>query len=68
MRTRHGRCVLLPGRASHHWRSAFWIVLQRALVTSGNRAGTIYLELADTLAHKQILVQAIPDKVTESPV
>jgi hypothetical protein len=52
------------------WRSEFPVALQRLLVTSKNRAGTISisdLELAGTLAHKQILVQALPT-VAERPI
>ena len=52
------------------WRSAFPLAIQQMLVTSVNRAGTISisdLELAGTLAHKQILVQAVPS-VAERPI
>jgi hypothetical protein len=52
------------------WRSEFPLAIQRALVTSDNRAGTISisdLELAGTLSHKQIAVQAISN-VAERPI
>jgi hypothetical protein len=51
-------------------RSAFPLTVQRTLVTSDNRTGTISisdLKLAGTLAHKQILVQALPT-VSERPI
>ena len=52
------------------WRAAFPVALQHALVTSDNRGGLVSisdLELAGTLAHKQIIVQALPD-IAERPI
>jgi hypothetical protein len=52
------------------WRAAFPLVLQRALVTSDNHAGITSisdLELASTLAHKHIIVQAHPN-IAERPI
>ena len=50
------------------WRSEFPPAVQRMLVTSDNRAGSVSisdLELAGTIAHKQIITQAI--SVAERP-
>ena len=52
------------------WHSAFPLTVQQTLVTCDNRTCTISisdLELAGTLAHKQILVQALPT-VSERPI
>lgn len=54
------------------WRAAFPLALQRALITSSNRRGTLSisdLELAGTLAHKQVLTQVCPGQhLAERPV
>ena len=51
------------------WRSAFPPAVQSMMVTSENRAGSVSisdLELAGTIAHKQIITQAI--SVAERPI
>ena len=52
------------------WRSEFPPAIQRSLVTSDNRTGTISisdLELAGTIAHKDVLAHALPC-VAERPI
>jgi hypothetical protein len=65
-----GGVWFLPSAPPIVWRSPFPLAIQRALVTSTNRSGAISisdLELAGTLAHKQILVQELPD-IAERPI
>jgi hypothetical protein len=65
-----GGVWFVPGLAPIVWRSEFSLAIQRALVTSNNRSGAISisdLELAGTIAHKQVLIQAVPD-VAERPI
>lgn len=59
-----------PGAPPLVWRSPFPVALQRELITSTHRTGTLSisdLELAGTLAHKHVLVQVTPD-VAERPI
>ena len=65
-----GGVWFLPDSAPIVWRSEFPIVIQRSMATSNNRAGAISisdLELAGTIAHKQVLVQAV-HTVAERPI
>jgi hypothetical protein len=65
-----GGVWFLPDTAPIVWRTEFPLAVQRALVTSDHRRGTLSisdLELAGTIAHKQVLVQAIP-AVAERPI
>ena len=58
-----GGVGFLPDSAPVDWRAAFPLAIQRELVTSGNRTGTLSksdLELAGTVAHKHALVQISP--------
>ncbi|KAI2509948.1 hypothetical protein MHU86_4513 [Fragilaria crotonensis] len=57
-----------PNQGPIVWRATFPRAIQRALVTSDNRSGTLSisdLELAGTLAHKHALVQCNPAAVAE---
>ena len=65
-----GGVWFLPSAPPIVWRTQFPAKVRTTLVTSDNRAGTVSisdLELAGTLAHKQILVQALPT-VAERPI
>ena len=64
-----GGVWFVPGMPPVLWRTAFPSFIQRELVTSNNRTGTLSisdLELAGTIAQKQILVQLMP--VAERPI
>jgi hypothetical protein len=64
-----GGIWFVPGLPPTVWRTPFPAFIQRTLITSDNRTGTLSisdLELAGTIAHKQILVQLVP--VAERPV
>lgn len=65
-----GGIWFVPGAAPIVWRAPFPIAIQRMLVTSANRGGSLSisdLELAGTLAHKHVLTQAVPT-VAERPL
>ena len=52
------------------WRSEFLPAIQKALITSANRTGSVSisdLELAGTIAHKHVLADALP-AVAERPI
>ena len=64
-----GGVWFVHGMPPEVWRTEFPAAIQRQLITSDNRTGTLSisdLELAGTIAHKQILVQMLP--VAERPI